>query len=440
MKKTGITLPSNAAQLSRRELLSAGASFTGWASLGTLFPELAPLVQAQSFTVQKRLVWVNLSGGWDILEATDPQTGSTSGIQMVYNWDQANTVSGTDIKIGRWLPNISGIGSDLVVVRGLAMGTTAHDAGNIYMDTGVLSNAGNVNAASIPAIVASESGATIPIIQLDGGNEPLTDRGLLNPVSVVRANNLPLYQSLYPTTDTEKQLRLRILEYVNDSVSRLQAKVGVNDRLTSIGTARGKIVDQINSDVGSKLGLTDADRAPFITGGPTGLNSNFADSAALAAKLLKNNLVDSICLGVGGFDTHANQDAALEPTMRSVDFVVRKLYDELKNAGQIDNTLIVLYSDFGRTPRVNGRNGRDHWPVGGAMMIGGGIDGGRAVGGIDSNMLALSTNTTTGATDSGGEQLNPTHLGGSVLSLCLGTSYMQYRSYLTEISALTRTK
>jgi len=322
------------------------------------------------------------------------------------------------------------------------MGTTAHDAGNIYMDTGVLSNAGNVNAASIPAIVASESDATIPIIQLNNGNDPLTDRGLLNPVSVVRAQNLELYQAMFPASQAEKTLRLRMLDYLKDSVTRSQARVGTNDRLSSVSTAETKIRNQIESNVGSKLQTTAQDLAPYqASGAPQNLNMALAGNFALTAKLIANNIVSCVNLGVGGFDTHTNQETNLEPVLTGFDFILSTFIDQLRASGALDTTLVVVYSDFGRTPKINGGNGRDHWPVGGALMIGGGIDGSRAVGGSNNTtLLAQNTDTTTGEIDNSGEQLNPTHLGGSVLELCLGSSYMQYRTYLESIPALTRLK
>src|SRR5690606_22334956 len=98
----------------------------------------------ESFTPQRNLIWINMGGGWDILEVTDPKPASTSGIDMIYGWGDAREVASSSdgARIGRWLPRIAGLGRDLLVVRGLAMGTTSHEAGNIYMDTGILSNAG----------------------------------------------------------------------------------------------------------------------------------------------------------------------------------------------------------------------------------------------------------------------------------------------------------
>ena len=430
--------PRLAQEISRRQLLKTGVSLTGYSTMANL---LGTTALAQSFTVQRRLVWINMSGGWDILEITDPKPASTSGIDMTYSWGLANQIAGggTNDRVGRWLTRLaSQQGQDMVVVRGLNMGTTSHMAGRVYMDTGILSNSGDVNSASIPAIVASESQATIPIIQLNGGSDPQTDRGLLNPVSVVRAQNLDLYRTMYPETDAELAQKLLILDHLNNSIASSQAARGTNDRLSDLQNAEAKVRVQFQNDVGTKLALTDEDRAPFQVDSPQGLNAGQSDAFALSLKMLKNNLVSCVNLGMGGFDTHANQERSMQPRVESFDYLLSTFMNELRTAGQLDNTLIVVYSDFGRTPKVNSRNGRDHWPFGGALMLGGGISGGRVVGVTDDDLRGLNINATTGLEDSSGVNLNPTHLGGSVLELTLGASYLQYRSYLQSIAALTQ--
>lgn len=440
-----ICLPSEVEEISRRQLLQGGVSFAAYASLANLVLPSAARA-ASAFAPRRNLIWINMNGGWDILEVTDPKVQSTSGIDMIYSWGEAREVSGTSdgTRIGRWLPAIAGLGQDLLVVRGMAMGTTSHMAGSVYMDTGVLSNAGRVNAASVPAIVASESSATIPIIQLNGGTEPQTDRGLLNPVSAVRAGNLELYRSMYPDGDAALQRKMAVLDYLKSSVQSLEDAVGANDRLSGLAAAEDKVRAQFAANVGAKLALTDADRAQFRTGAPQGMGNGAGDAVALALKLINNDICSCINLGVGGFDTHQGQTARLQPILTTVDFIISRLVEGLKASGKLDSTLIVLFSDFGRTPKINGSNGRDHWPTGGALVIGGKIDGGRAVGATDDNLNAVDLvdpntglETSDGAT---GVQLNPTHLGGMVLELTLGSGYSQYRPYLAAIPALTRTR
>lgn len=460
--QTDIVLPEELEGLNRRQLLQHGFSVSGFATagqllrMGSLGGRFAGLglgaffgardqrliaQEAARQAPQRRLVWINMRGGWDILETVDPKERNSDGVTISYPFAQALPLAGAggNVRMGRWMPRLAAAGQDALLLRGLAMGTTSHNAGSVYMETGVLSNAGQVNSASIPAIVASESQATIPIIQLNGGSDPRTDRGLLNPVSVVRASNLRLYQGMYPEGQLATQRRLGLLDYVRSSIDRLQQNVGTSDRLTDLSSAESKIRDQFNSNVGQSLQLTDQDRQPFLSGAPQGINRGALDSFALAYKMLENDLVTCVNLGIGGFDTHSNQSARLQPILNNVDYLVATLLEQLRLTNQLDNTLVVLYSDFGRTPRPNNSNGRDHWPVGGAMMLGGGIAGGRVVGASDEDLRSLDIDPVSGnVVTEGGIQLNPTHLGGSVLELTLGSAYLQYRPYLQSIGALTR--
>lgn len=440
-----IALPSELAEISRRQMLATGVSLTAWATASQFLGSKNAFSQTPSFVPRRNIIWISMNGGWDILEVTDPKPASTSGIDMSYTWgearDIANSTDGS--KIGRWLPNIAALGQDLLVLRGLSMGTTSHMAGSVYMDTGILSNAGRVNAASVPAIVASESQATIPIIQLNGGSEPQTDRGLLNPVSVVRAGNLELYRSMYPEGDDALQRKMAVMDYLKNSIVRMETKVGSSDRLTGLGAAESKVRGQFNANVGAKLALSEADRTLFRSGAPQGMNNGSIDAVALALKMINNDICTCINLGFGGFDTHQNQTTRLMPILTNVDFLIGKLVEGLRLSGKLDSTMIVMYSDFGRTPKVNNSNGRDHWPTGGAVVIGGGIDGGRSVGASDDNLLAAdfvdpNTGKETTSSAPGAIQLNPTHLGGMVLDLTLGSTYSQYRPYLAAIPALTR--
>ncbi len=440
-----ISTPKLVEECSRRQLIETGFSLTAWTTAATLFGSQAVRGQT-AYTPKRNLIWINMGGGWDILEVTDPKPASTAGIDLLYGFNEARDVAqSTDgVKVGRWLSGIAGLGQDLLVVRGLAMGTTSHNAGMVYMDTGILSNAGRVNAASIPAIVASESQATIPIIQLSGGTDPQIDRGLLNPVSVVRAGNLDLYRSMYPA-EADITRKLAVLDYLKNSVTDLETKVGKNDRLSNLAAAESKVRGQFTTNVGAKLALTDADRALFRNGAPTGMNTGFQDAVALALKLINNDICTTINLGIGGFDTHQNQSTRLQPILQSVDFAMARLVAGLKASGKLDTTLIVLYSDFGRTPRVNGSNGRDHWPTGGALVMGGKIDGGRAVGASTDDTLSavnlIDTNTGVVTNDPAtGTQLNPSHLGGMVLALTLGDGYSQFRPYLAALPCMTRTR
>jgi uncharacterized protein (DUF1501 family) len=72
--------------------------------------------------------------------------------------------------------------------------------------------------------------------------------------------------------------------------------------------------------------------------------------------------------------------------------------------------VLVVGSDFGRTPGYNDGNGKDHWPITSMMALGAGIRGNRVVGGTDDRHRALKVNPTTLLPDDGGIVLRPEHV------------------------------
>lgn len=116
-----------------------------------------------------------------------------------------------------------------------------------------------------------------------------------------------------------------------------------------------------------------------------------------------------------GFDTHSNHDVAQQDVMAS--FVSRLRYVALRaeQMGIADKLYVLVTSDFGRTPKYNSDNGRDHWNVTSALLMGPGIAGGRAIGKSDASFGAMRVNKTNVATslpdsDSSGLRIRPSHL------------------------------
>jgi len=92
------------------------------------------------------------------------------------------------------------------------------------------------------------------------------------------------------------------------------------------------------------------------------------------------------------------------------------LLDRLQAEALLSSTLVMVVSDLGRSPKRNPRDGKDHWPVTSAMLMGGGLTGGRTIGGTDDGLGALGVDLATGAVDVGGSPLTPANLAAGVLS------------------------
>jgi uncharacterized protein DUF1501 len=101
----------------------------------------------------------------------------------------------------------------------------------------------------------------------------------------------------------------------------------------------------------------------------------------LTARRLVEAGVGCVTLSIGGWDTHGQNFQTLRRQLPQVDKGISSLVTDLHDRGLLDDTIIVMWGEFGRTPRVNQNAGRDHWsPVMSALVAGGGMRMGQAIG------------------------------------------------------------
>jgi len=82
-----------------------------------------------------------------------------------------------------------------------------------------------------------------------------------------------------------------------------------------------------------------------------------------------------------GWDTHENNFPRVRELSTTLDQAMASLLDDLSSRGLLDSTLVLWLGDFGRTPRINERGGRDHFPAASAVVLaGGGVKGGQVIG------------------------------------------------------------
>ena len=111
---------------------------------------------------------------------------------------------------------------------------------------------------------------------------------------------------------------------------------------------------------------------------------------ALAARRLIEAGARFVTLGVGGWDTHGDNFRTLrDRLLPPLDKALAALIRDLKSRGLLDETIVVCAGEFGRTPRVNGAAGRDHWARSMSVLLaGGGIPGGSVFGATDERGMA----------------------------------------------------
>lgn len=102
----------------------------------------------------------------------------------------------------------------------------------------------------------------------------------------------------------------------------------------------------------------------------------------LTARRLVEAGVGCVTLSYGGWDTHSSNFKELKRQLPMLDRGIANLVQDLDDRGMLEDTVVVVWGEFGRTPKINSSDaGRDHWsPVMSALVAGGGLKMGQAVG------------------------------------------------------------
>jgi hypothetical protein len=119
--------------------------------------------------------------------------------------------------------------------------------------------------------------------------------------------------------------------------------------------------------------------------------NGFGQGCLLARRLVEQN-VRFVEVHLGGWDTHTDNFTSLQGHVPMLDQALAALLDDLKSKGLLDSTLVVLATEFGRTPQINANRGRDHHPRAfSCLLAGAGINGGQVYGKSDASGEAVAS-------------------------------------------------
>lgn len=117
---------------------------------------------------------------------------------------------------------------------------------------------------------------------------------------------------------------------------------------------------------------------------------SYTSEGPMAARklLLARRLVEAgvrcVSVSISDFDTHANNNQRMEQLGPITDHALHALITDLDERGMLDDVTVLAWGEFGRTPKINPKGGRDHWPrVAMGLMAGGGMPGGVVLGSTD---------------------------------------------------------
>ncbi|HEY4259713.1 MAG TPA: DUF1501 domain-containing protein [Schlesneria sp.] len=380
--------------LSRRNAikgLTLGAC--GWSTTSWL-PALAD-VAAASGRKPKSVILIWLNGGPATIDLWDlkPQHENGGPFREI-----ETSVSG--MRISEHLPTLATMASDFSIIRSMATREGDHSRARVLSVTGYTPQ-GAIKFPAIGSLVAHQFNVAndIPSFVHVGGQPPISGGGFLGPQFapfVVGGGNRR------PGTQVAGTAVLKVEDLSSDSTSlqaqrlQLQTELQAVSRLPAspvveaLESARESALRLMNPKAAAAFNLDEEDRSLRDSYG----TGSFGQGCLLARRLVERG-VSCIEVSLDGWDTHAGNFERVKELSQQLDRGTGALLKDLRDRGLLQDTLIVCQGEFGRTPRINGQAGRDHWPSTWAMMLAGaGIRGGQVVGSTSADGTKLESKPT----------------------------------------------
>tara|TARA_R110002049_G_scaffold82652_10_gene210152 strand:+ start:100 stop:1464 length:1365 start_codon:yes stop_codon:yes gene_type:complete len=394
----------SSAELSRRQFIQLGSlGLTGGLSLGRLTEAVAGLPQTSK---QQSVVMVYLPGGPTQFETFDPKPDAPSEIRGSFAATQSRVPG---VQFCELLPELSKIADKFSVVRTLVGMENRHESFQCYTgraggrtEDGEPAGGWPSFGSIVSQLLGPGRGGMIPYVDaapkmsynpynnngshLQGNpswpgftgykHVPFALEGEVKSDLILNGIDLNRFNE-----------RRVLLETVKQNQSRFTAE-GIDDfqdqafqMLSSGRFAAAMDLEQEPQSVRDRYGkLQKTD--PSFGGAPQ------SPQHLLLARRLVEAGVRCVSVAFGAWDWHANREGSIEYLSRKYlpvfDHSLAVFLQDLEERGLLEQTTVIVWGEFGRTPRINAKGGRDHWPgTQSVLLAGGGIQGGRVVGQTD---------------------------------------------------------
>lgn len=382
---------------SRRDCLQLGlTSLVGMGMTDLLRTRAVQAAEANASTdaapAARSVILIWLDGGPTHYETFDPKPDAPSEVRGELRPIETSVPG---LQYSELLPRLAKIADRCAVVRSIKHNQGNHGAGNHYMMTGappripVGCGAFVSFHPSMGAVAAFECGGqnalpsyfSMPRMSRSGGP------------NFLGARYAPFVVSDDPNGSSFRVRDVALpADLTADGFERRNQLRGLVDRLQRFNDpASGDPIREVDEyyEQGQALVTSPEAQAAFdihsedaATRDAYGRNS-FGQRALLGRRLVEAG-VPFITLYEGGWDHHADMFPALKKRLPTFDQTISTLIEDLDQRGRLDDTLVVVMGEFGRTPKINGRGGRDHWSNAmSVLMAGGGTPGGVVVGATD---------------------------------------------------------
>ena len=385
--------PRRCGGVSRRDLIRIGGLSALGLGLGGLFRlRNASAAGSPLETKAKSCILIWLDGGPSHLETFDPKPDAPEEVRGPLETIATNVAG---VRIGECFERTSQVMDKLAIVRSMTSPLGEHNFGTHYLMTGYKPS---------PALEYPTFGATVTQVRKQAGVLPphiavptfsgnVTGNGFLPsataPFSVggnpdrpdFKVRDLDFYRGL---DLTRLDRRSQIVRALNEFGRAQDAAAAPSD--PDLERAYNLIASPDAKNAFKRSEEPNAVRDRYGRGG----GNSIGQSCLLARRLVERG-VPFVTVTSGGWDTHQNiiQLQKRYPTDRnahlpSLDRALSSLVEDLSDRRILEETLVVVMGEFGRTHKINSVGGRDHWPnVFSVVLAGGGVRAGQIVGSSD---------------------------------------------------------
>ncbi|MBG29536.1 MAG: hypothetical protein CMI31_05990 [Opitutae bacterium] len=374
---------------SRRDFITNTAkACLGVSILPTLSEKGFAVTPGKRPATARHVIYLYMGGGMSHVDTLDPKPENPA----VQGPVKAIRTSADGIRLSEFLPNTAKQMHNAALIRSVSTNQGAHEQANYLMHTSYVKR-GTIVHPTLGSWVSKMSGkinATLPEnIRVNGGSNIL-GAGFLEskhgplPIGNPSAGLQNSEMAEHLTNDRFGR-RLLAAEKLNANFldSYPQRKVRAYSDLYKEAIKLMKSED---------LKAFDLEREPKSSHTLYGQHK-FGQGCLLARRLIENK-VRYVEVSMGGWDTHDDNFQRVADNCIQLDQGLGGLLYDLERRGLLKETMVVLTSDFGRTPDIVGaRQGRNHWPKAfSALMAGGGIKGGMVYGNSDKDGKEVAEN------------------------------------------------
>ena len=321
----------------------------------------------------KQIVYLFMTGAMSHLDTFDPKPGSS-----VQGDTQAISTSISGVQFGQHLPKLANMANEMAVVRGMYQETGAHGPAQYLIRTSYDEIATTNHPALGPWIQRLDGriSQTLPASVNIGGNAggPGYLGAKFAPVPIGDPNK-GLENTQMPKYLRDFDFNRRLdLSKTFDKGFRTRAQG--NSHVNGYDDLYREAVGLLRSDAIKAFDITVEEDSVKEKYG----KNRFGQGCLLARRLIEND-VRFVEVTTGGWDMHRGLNDAITTKGAELDNALSALIADLKQRGRLESTLVVVATEFGRTPKINVNAGRDHHPAAfSTLLIGGGIKTGQVYG------------------------------------------------------------